>query len=102
MADIRETTIEHVSGTDTFTVYSSEQKWINRINKLKSEKPDDVEILNRDDGSILVHVPASWVKISPKVQRNLTDEQREALKATLAAGRQKHMENKRMTAEVVQ
>lgn len=57
---------------------SDEQKWINRIRKLKEQYPDDVIIRvepETNDGCIYCKVPQSWLKISPPRKLELTDEQ---------------------------
>ena len=80
MNDIRETSIDHVSGEDYATLFTSERKWINYIYKLKESHPDEVDIRHvNDDGSLIVHIPASWMKIKPKKKVVLTDEQIEAI-----------------------
>jgi hypothetical protein len=75
-----ETVFEHLDGNKTFTVSTDERTWKNRLVKLAEQHPDDVECVavNRD-GSVMYHVPASWVRLRPPVKRNLTDEQRAAL-----------------------
>ena len=58
---------------------SDEQKWINRIRKLKEQYPDDVIIRaepETNDGCIYCKLPQSWLKIQPPMK--ITDEQREA------------------------
>lgn len=92
MNDIRETSIDHVSGEDYAILFTSERKWINYVYKLKESHPDEVDIRHvNDDGSLIVHIPASWMKIKPKKKVVLTDEQIEASKARLERGRQKRL-----------
>lgn len=76
MADQRETSCDHIAGEKTSTFYSSEQKWINKLNKLKEKYPDEVQIVSRTEDSILVHIPHTWFKISPP--RQMSDEQKQA------------------------
>ena len=53
--------------------------------KLKESHPDEVDIRHvNDDGSLIVHIPASWMKIKPKKKI-------EASKARLERGRQKRL-----------
>jgi hypothetical protein len=75
-----ETVFEHLDGNKTFTVSTDERTWKNRLVKLAEQNPAEVECVavNRD-GSVMYHVPASWVRLRPPVKRNLTDEQRAAL-----------------------
>ena len=57
------------------------------------EYPNDIELIaENQDGSILVHLPAAWLKIRPKKKINLTAEQIAASKARLEQGRLKRLE----------
>lgn len=77
---MNETVYEHLAGSTTFTVTASERWSINMIRKLKDKRPDEVEIVAENpDGSIVAHVPVEWMKIRPKREVNLTDEQRKAM-----------------------
>lgn len=92
MGDIRETAIDHVAGEDYASFYSSETKWINYIHKLKEQYPDEVEIRHiNEDGSLIVHIPASWMKVKPKKKVCLTQAQIDASKARLELGRKKRL-----------
>lgn len=75
-----ETVFEHLDGKNTWTVSTDERTWKNRLAKLAEQNPAEVECVavNRD-GSMMFHVPASWVRLRPPVKRDLTDEQRAAL-----------------------
>lgn len=78
---MQETTYEHMADEKTFTVTAAERWSISMINKLKEKYPDQVEIAYvNEDGSILARVPYEWMRIKPKTKRNLTDEQRIALR----------------------
>lgn len=58
---------------------SDERKFINRIRKLKEKYPDHVLILvepEENGGCIYCQLPSSWLKVSPPVVRNFTEEQR--------------------------
>jgi len=68
LADQRETSCDHIAGEKTSTFYSSEQKWINKLDKLIEKHPDDVQIISRTEDSVLVHIPSTWFKISPPKQ----------------------------------
>lgn len=71
---------------------SDEQKWINRIHKLKEQFPDDVHIIwepYENDGCIYCQIPTSWLKIQPKRSgRQLTEEERMAAVERLKRGRE--------------
>ena len=63
-------------------VSTDERKWINRLLKIAEEHPDEVAIINRpeeNDGCLCLKCPASYLKISPPLRREMTDEQRVAL-----------------------
>ena len=58
---------------------SDEKRFINRIRKLKEKYPDQVLILvepEENDGCIYCQLPSEWLKVSPPVVRNFTEEQR--------------------------
>lgn len=94
MNDIRETVINHVAGEDYATICTEERKWINQIYKLKDSHYDEVNIKYvNEDGSIIAHIPVSWVKIRPKKKVNLTAEQIAEQRARLEQGRKRRVEN---------
>lgn len=102
MAELRETTLDHVSGEDYATVYSGERKWINLLLRLKEKYPNKVDIRHvNDDGSLIAHIPASWFKTKPKKKVELTAEQIEASKARLEKGRLKRLNRGGDDAQVV-
>ena len=58
---------------------SDEKRFINRIRKLKEKYPDQVLILvepEENNGCIYCQLPSEWLKVSPPVVRNFTEEQR--------------------------
>lgn len=66
---------------------SDERKWINRIRKLKEQCPDDITIIaepETNDGCIYCKLPTNWLRIQPPIKRELTEEQKEALRERLA------------------
>lgn len=82
MADFRETNFEYIAGEKTGCFFSSEQKWINKINKYAKNYPKEVQIITENkDGSIVAHIPVKWFKVSPP--RRISDEQRERLRDNL-------------------
>lgn len=73
-----------ISYTDKQNAYfsSDEQKWIRKIRLLKDKFPESVNIKcepETNDGCICAVIPVEWVKISPKRERNMTEEQRIAV-----------------------
>ena len=92
MADFKETCINWLASEPRATFCSEEQKWINKILKLKEEYPDEVNIQvapENNHGVLLADVPKSWIKVSPKRKRNYTDEQRAAAAARMKAVKEK-------------
>ena len=89
MEIFNETDLEHLGGNDYWGLSTGEQKWRNRLAKLEKDYPDEVKIIARNmDGSVIYHIPKSWVKISPPVKRNLTEEQKAELRDRMMAARQ--------------
>lgn len=90
MKEINETTYGHYAGDDYATFFSSEKRMINKINKLKEKFPDEVKISDvNPDGSLVCDIPWSWLKISPKAKRIMTDEQKEESRERAKAMREK-------------
>ena len=90
MAEIKETVFECTNGSDVATITSNEQKWINKINKLATQRPDDVEIVYTPEdnyGYILAHVHKTWMKLSPPRAVNYTEEQKVAAAERMANAR---------------
>ena len=91
-----ENMIEWISGTRSATVTFTNQKHINRMKKLYEERGDEFKYFKENsDGSVCAKVPLKWIKINPGSlpgtgkKREMTDEQKEALRERLAAGRAK-------------
>lgn len=87
---MKETVFECAGDSAVATITSNEQKWINKINKLASQRPGDVEIVCTPEdnyGYILAHVPKTWMKLSPPRAVNYTDEQRAAIAERMANAR---------------
>lgn len=61
---------------DRATASFSQQKMINRMKDYKEKYPDEIDIYENPDGSILTHFPTSWIKVTRPPKRELTDEQR--------------------------
>lgn len=92
--DFRETSIEYLSCNDHATLYSSEAKWMRKIKQLQSDYPDSVQIMNETSESMVVHIPKSWLKVTPPRKMTLTDEQRAAAAERMTKARQKKGVNK--------
>lgn len=86
-----ETSIGYTDKTCAF-FSSDEKRWINRIRSLAEKNPGKITILaepETNDGCIYCTIPVEWLKIAPKRQVNLTDEQRVANAERLAKLRSK-------------
>lgn len=90
-----ETAIERVQGTNYCTVFTAEKKFINSLNCLKDQYPDEVEILTiNEDGSMVAHVPYSWLKfVKPPAKREYTDEQKQAMAERMSKARKARENN---------
>lgn len=75
----RETTLQAMADEKTFTFYSSERKWIDRILNLNKEYPDDIKITAQDEFSITAEIPKRYMRIRPPRSVNYTEEQRQAM-----------------------
>ena len=69
---MNENVIEFLTGDKTATLTISQQKYKNRLYELKERFPDDVDIRENNNGSILAHVPTKWIRINPP--RKLSEE----------------------------
>jgi len=86
MADLRETSVEFITG-DSYLVFSTnEYKYINRARKLMEAHPNEVEVVCDDPRfGITVRLPVSWFQMPrPKRKgREMTDEERAQMSARL-------------------
>lgn len=90
MTDDRETCVERIQNDKYTNIYTSERKFINELNALKEQYPDDViiEHVNRD-GSICAKVPYNWFRfVKPVTKRNMTEEQRKAASERMKKARE--------------
>lgn len=87
-----ENVIEFLRNARTCTVTFTNQKHINRIKKLHEERSDEFKYFYENpDGSVCAKIPLRWIRINPgsKEKREMTEEQKEALRQRFAASRQK-------------
>ena len=85
---MNETVYEHIQGNDTFTLTAAERSSIGMIRRLKEKHPDEVEIVAENaDGSILAHLPYSWMRIVPKKKMELSEERRAEIGERLRGAR---------------
>ena len=80
-SDIPENAIEWLKGRKVATVTLAGGTALNtRVRKLAKSKPDKCQITDvNEGGTIVAHIPVSWIKINPELE--LTDAQREELRA---------------------
>jgi len=71
----KENVIEFMLDEKTATVTFTQGRYITRIKELAKKKPDECKITRTNrDGSIVAHIPVSWVKINPTIE--LSEENR--------------------------
>lgn len=71
-----ENTIEFRKDASVATVTFTKNRYISRVQKLEEKRPEECQIINENkDGSIVAHIPVSWIKINPK--REVTEEERQ-------------------------
>ena len=75
MLESKENAIEFLYNDKTATCTFCNQRFINRVKKLSKEYKECEIVVENKDGSIIVHIPTKWIKISPP--RKLSEEQRE-------------------------
>lgn len=80
--------------TDKERMYLStdERRLITRILRFYEKNPDDVTIIKRpeeNDGCLYCIVPPAWLKVTPPVKREMTEEQRQAMMERMANMRDK-------------
>ncbi len=75
---VRDNSVEWYTGQTIITATFSQRKWINKIKRLAEKHPDEVTIDGDYEDCILVHMPISYVKISPP--KKVSAEQRERMR----------------------
>lgn len=81
-----ENAIEFLKDSDRATVTFSQGRYKTRIKRLAKKHPESCEIIaENNNGSILAHIPVSWVKISPPVAQS--EKQKELARLTLEKAR---------------
>ena len=65
----KENVIEFMLDEKTATVTFTQGRYITRIKELAKKKPDECQITRTNrDGSIVAHIPVSWVRINPNME----------------------------------
>lgn len=87
--DYKETAFDYLSCDTNATFFTTEAKWIRKIKSLQTTYPNLIITINETPDSILVHLPKSWMKISPPRKMNLTEEQRQAARDRMLQARER-------------
>ena len=70
-----ENNIEWLNDQEKVCASFSQRKWITKMKKLYEKSAGEMDLYENADGSILVHFPLKWVKVSKT--REVSKEQRE-------------------------
>ena len=96
MADIKENNVEWFSDQKYCCVTVTSTKYINKIKKIHDKHPDEFQdfIEDKENGYLYAKIPLKWWKISPgsssnSPKREMTEDQKEALRERLAKARAK-------------
>lgn len=85
--------IEFLTGGEHACATFTQKRMISSIRKYAKKKPDECRIIAENgDGSIVVSVPVTWVKVSPPRKVEMTDEQRRAAAERLRDNRKTAVE----------
>ena len=73
--------VDFQNGAKLCTVSLSRKKWINLIEEYAEKYPNEVTIKYRNkDGSIVAHMPVTYLRIRRPTQLELSEEDREELR----------------------
>lgn len=97
-----ETCFEHIAGTDYCSAFCAEYWSKKLVRDMIEEHPDEVEVVHEnDDGSFLARIPFKCMKyVRWPSKREMTDEQREALKERGKVNIQKALTKKKELNEL--
>ena len=86
----QECVIEWIRGDKEVTVtFASHTKYNTKVRKLAEQNPEDVKIVAENpDGSIVAHLPLSYIKVNKPKQMNYSEEQKEAMRERLKSARE--------------
>jgi hypothetical protein len=89
----QENAIEFIRNSPVATVTFCQRRFITKIRKLAENEPDLVQIVYENpDGSIVAHIPVSYIHISKSRKgREMTDEEKASAAERLALARQKRL-----------
>ena len=69
--------------------YTCVPNMVKRLYQYASDYPGQVQILADDGYGVDASIPASWVTVKPRKKREMSEEQRQAAVARLAAARER-------------
>ena len=88
MSDPKETCIERMDG-DTCHVYTSELKFVHKLQQLKEDYPEEVEYKEVEPNVIMAKVPYDWMKfVGPKKKVRMTAERKAKMSENLKKARE--------------
>lgn len=94
MDDFKENVIEFLINSDTATVTFTQGRYISRIKELANSKPDECKITHiNEDGSIVAHIPTTWIRINPNIE--LSDELKKVKAERMRKLRQEQLAKKK-------
>jgi hypothetical protein len=95
MGDLKETATYYVVGDGFITLESGEQKWINKIKRMKEKYPDEVTITAENDGKhVMARFPYPLYGFSFNRKRETSHEQRMAAYHRLINTRKRLLDEK--------
>lgn len=87
-----ENNIEWLTGDERACGSFTQKRFVNRMKRLAEARPSEVDIIENEDGSVCVHFPMKWVRISiPPKPREMSEEEKEQKADVL----RRYMEKKR-------
>ena len=87
--EVNENCVEFLRNSDTCTCTFSQKKYVTKMRKLAEKYPEECQIVVDNGNYIVAHFPTKWLKISnSKRKRELTDEQKEALRERMRKARE--------------
>lgn len=92
---MNENVIEFLRDAECATVTFTQGRFKNKIRELAKEYPGECEIVcENDDGSMVAHIPTSWVRVRPPRIVDITEERKEELRKQLEVCRENKTKEK--------
>jgi hypothetical protein len=67
MIELKEVAYSHADGEAKGTLCATQRKWITKMKKFAAKYPKQVVVKRiNSDGSMIIEIPISWFKISPR------------------------------------